>query len=159
MFEYLKVVIRHKWYVLLYGLELNVPLYQLITHDLSKLTPSEYIHYQRWFFVDKCDPDGFSAAWLHHQNHNPHHWDYWLSRTKGSEQSREVEIKPIPMPEKYVRELVVDWLAAGKAYNNALPLQKWLNKEWKNMILHPLTVRRVSSILQEIGMYWPGDVE
>lgn len=157
--DYLKLVLKHKWYVFLVGCKLKVPFWQILTHDISKLGPAEYKHYQRWFFKDKNDPEGFAAAWLHHQNHNLHHWDYWLSRTKRVEQARVMSVEPVPMPERYVREMVADWDSAGKAYKNCLPLQDWLNKEWENLVLHEKTIDRLRAVLAECGMYWPGDLE
>lgn len=79
--NYFWLTIKHKWFVFLAGLKTGVPLWRLIIHDWSKFTPSELPHYQRQFFGDKDDPLGFAAAWLHHQNHNPHHWEYWLPRS------------------------------------------------------------------------------
>lgn len=159
MLEYFKLICKHKYYVFIFGLKLKVPLLQLLIHDISKFGPSEYKHYQRWFFVDKNDPDGFAAAWLHHKNHNPHHWEYWLQRTKRKESGQTLTLEPLPMPEKYIRELVADWIAAGKAYKNALPLQEWLNKEWKELFLHEKTKGILRKVLKECNVSWPGDVQ
>lgn len=46
----LKYLARHKWYVLHAGLKLNVPLWRLIVHDWSKLTPIEWFAYTDYFF-------------------------------------------------------------------------------------------------------------
>lgn len=99
-FKYLRAVLRHKWFVLLAGLG-HVGLWQLIKHDWSKFTPSEWFGYARHFYGGDyptehwCNTIGvpfvganpltkervaaeFDRAWLHHQQANPHHWQYWL---------------------------------------------------------------------------------
>lgn len=52
----------------------------IIEHDLSKLEDEEFIPYCNHFYpVDgefDNDETAFDLAWLHHQNVNPHHWQY-----------------------------------------------------------------------------------
>lgn len=48
--RYLKYVIRHKWFVLLAGLTLGVPLRQLLVHDWSKFLPCEWFPYASFFY-------------------------------------------------------------------------------------------------------------
>lgn len=79
--KYAWLTIKHKAFVFRAGLRTRAPLWRLVIHDWSKFTPSELPHYGRQFFGKKDDPSGFAAAWLHHQNHNPHHWEYWLTRS------------------------------------------------------------------------------
>lgn len=80
---YLKYVIRHKYYVFIACRALGVPLWQALIHDWSKLLPSEFIPYARYFYgfrgmKDAKTKAAFDRAWLLHQNRNPHHWQYWL---------------------------------------------------------------------------------
>jgi hypothetical protein len=81
--QYLKYVLRHKWYVLLAGIGLRVPLHILLLHDWDKFLPDEWFPYARTFYA----PDGtkqyiesveFARAWMLHQHRNKHHWQYWL---------------------------------------------------------------------------------
>lgn len=98
--EYLKYIVRHKLCVAVAGFFLGVSWWRLLTHDLSKLLPSEWFPYADHFydremadretfaygfptegapygcFVD----DRFTLAWLYHQHRNPHHWQYWVTR-------------------------------------------------------------------------------
>lgn len=82
--QYLKYVLRHKWFVLVAGIKIGVPIHLLILHDMSKFRPFEWFAYARTFHAPdgtgqyKLDGTGFDVAWLHHQNHNKHHWQYWL---------------------------------------------------------------------------------
>ena len=46
----LKYLAKHKWAVLRAGLKLNVPIFRLIVHDWSKLTPIEWFAYTAYFF-------------------------------------------------------------------------------------------------------------
>jgi hypothetical protein len=97
--KYLKYVLKHKWFVFIECCKLGIPLRGLL-HDLSKLLPSEFMPYARYFYGKnwyknkdwngdrrnyipfKYTEDGikeaFDLAWLKHQKRNPHHWQYWL---------------------------------------------------------------------------------
>lgn len=91
---YLKAVLRHKWFVLLAGLPMmrGLPpklalrlLLNLIIHDASKFSASEWGPYARAFYGSAerktGKPDGnvaFDRAWLHHLRHNKHHWQAWV---------------------------------------------------------------------------------
>lgn len=81
---YLKYVLRHKWFVLVAGLRLGVPLWMLILHDWDKFLPDEWFPYARCFYK----PDGtkqydetqeFAHAWMLHQHRNKHHWQWWVT--------------------------------------------------------------------------------
>lgn len=81
--EYLKYVLKHKWFVFVAGLKLGVPVWMLILHDWDKFLPDEWFPYARTFYK----PDGtkqyvesveFAHAWMLHQHRNKHHWQYWL---------------------------------------------------------------------------------
>lgn len=156
MLDYFKLTVKHKWYVFKAGLKLKVPIWQLITHDFSKLTPAEYMHYQKGFFGEK-DEVRRNLGWLHHQNHNKHHWDYWINcspHTIGVQ--GKCNPKPIPMPEKYVREMVADWMGASIAYTGQTEIQEWVDKNWQKMMVHEETAEILHRVLKEHGMYWPG---
>jgi hypothetical protein len=154
--DYLKSTLKHKWFVFKAGLKLKVPIWNLIIHDWSKLTLKEYKHYQRWFFENKDDPEGFAAAWLHHQNSQPHHWDYWITASQHSIGSQgDFNPSPLPMPEKYIREMVADWQGASLAYTGKCDIQPWLNDNYKKMCLHPKTILILDCILADAGYYFP----
>ncbi len=81
--QYLKYVLRHKWFVLVAGLELKVPLWILILHDWDKFLPDEWFPYARCFYKPdgskQYDPSpAFDWAWNLHQKRNKHHWQFWL---------------------------------------------------------------------------------
>lgn len=99
--QYLKYVIRHKWYVFLACLEYGL-IWRGIKHDWTKFLPSEWFPYVAYFYGKKVahpthkelhkvngeftpvmvHPEqvniAFDRAWNHHQKANSHHWQYWL---------------------------------------------------------------------------------
>lgn len=142
--NYFWKTLQHKWFVLIAGLQTGAPLWRLIIHDWSKFTPSEYPHYQRNFFGAKDDPEGFARAWIHHQNTNPHHWEYWFDRSKN---------EWAEMPMWAVREMVADWMGASRAYEGVWPQSfeswPWMQKNFTRIAttVHPNTGAKISSVL------------
>ena len=142
--RFLWVWIQHKIFVMQAGFKLGVPWYRLMAHDWSKVSWAEWPHYARRFYGDGDDSAGFLQCWVHHQNCNPHHWQWWIDRSTG---------QPIPMPMDYVREMVADWLAAGRAYEGRWPdldNWTWLEEHWNTMLLHPTTRKRVEHVVKEL---------
>ena len=132
-------ILRHKWYVLFAGWRLKVPLWRLLVHDLSKFSPVEFGPYARHHYGDKGDPESYARAWQHHWRHNAHHWEHWPSYG-------------LAMPEKIVREMVADWLAAGRAYEGRWPdLHNftWFRENAHTMNMHPMTWLRLHTVMDE----------
>lgn len=165
--KYLKSLLWHKYYVFLAGRRLGVGLWQSIIHDWSKCLPVEFIPYAQNFFgsyqYTRDIPGGtaiyqsqqgkrfkedveaaFDYAWLHHQKHNPHHWQHWLL------QNDEDGLNVLYMPVKYAREMVADWLGASKAYTGSWDMTAWLSKSWDKVQLHPNTAAYVQQLLTGI---------
>lgn len=149
--QYLKYVFRHKWFVLLAGIKLGVPLLQLVFHDWDKFLPDEWVPYARTFYKPngqkQYEPDGsgFDLAWLKHQNRNKHHWQYWMiTWDKGNTEC-------LPMPAKYVREMVADWRGAGRAITGKDNLEDWYWANRENIKLHPVTRKEVESFMDLSG--------
>lgn len=145
--RYLAYVIRHKWFVLLAGLRLGVPLGQLLMHDLSKFRPDEWHPYVRWFYAPSpADPaerewwrNEFHAALHLHYCRNPHHSKHWV-RPGG----------PVPMPDHYIREMIADWIGAGLAQGHGLDVHAWYHDNATRMPLHPATRKAVERYLAQI---------
>lgn len=99
--------------------------WQGLMHDLSKFSPAEFMASARFFQGDKSPIEaekaatGYSAAWLHHKGHNPHHWEYWTDYGDNG------EIIANKIPYKYVVEMVCDWVGAGMVYGG----DKWTQHE------------------------------
>lgn len=148
-YSYMKSLLEHKRYVIKAGRVLKVPLWRLLVHDWQKFTRWEFKQYARFYHGDELPADyivlDYYYAWLHHENTAPHHWGYWIPR------SGEYVNKPLPMPETYVREMVADWLGAGRAYTGKWDMSEWLNQNLMSMRMHVTTRNKVIMVLQEIG--------
>jgi hypothetical protein len=134
-------ILRHKYYVFMCGIELDVSLWQLLIHDLSKFSPAEFIPYAKYWEGGARDGQGkvnFDRAFLHHLHHNPHHYEHWI-----------LHGTPVPMPDKYIVEMIADWGGAGMAYSGRFDLKEWLEKHWGRVSsqLHPQTREKVSKIV------------
>lgn len=148
--NYLRYVLRHKWFVLLAGLRLGVPLWRLIVHDWTKFTPAEWSPYVAYFWGPKIDgqhppgvKDAFKEAWRHHWRHNSHHPEHWQDvRDDGSITARE-------MPLDDTREMIADWVGAGLAQGKP-DTHAWYEANRGRLILHSWTRMRVERYLARL---------
>jgi hypothetical protein len=145
LWKYFKEVLKHKWFVLKFGIQIGgIPFCRLIVHDWTKFLPCEYRVYIKRYVHNACPEDEWKVAWLHHLNHNPHHWEHWVLKGEA-----------LQMPETYIREMVADWMAVGASYPGADSIQVWLGKKAEKMNLYPLTIQTLCRILNQHGIIWP----
>lgn len=149
--KYLTLLMKHKWFVFLACLRVGVPVWRGLVHDASKFSSSEFMQYAKYSFGGKKNGDEFAAAWLHHQNCNPHHWEYWISRSAHKFGPSTDENYCLPMPETYVREMVADWMGASRAYTGSWDMTDWLKKNLPKIKLHPNSRNTVENVLIEHG--------
>ena len=131
----------------------KVGLYwQGLTHDLSKFSPAEFSVGAKYFQGNRSpnsaerDEKGYSESWMHHKGRNKHHWEYWTDLN--------VELgyyAPVPMPRRYLAEMVMDRIAAckvyqGKEYTDGSALQ-YLLKGRERIRMHQQTQRELEYIL------------
>lgn len=155
---YFLYVCRHRFLVFLECCYLGIPL-QGVVHDLSKFGPGEWlpthIHggrerqttlltvstWRTWVQRLKVSGSpGFNLSWLHHQNSNPHHWSYWvLYKDTG-------HMTVIPMPRRYVLEMVADWRAVRREVGG-LSTKEWFQCNRGLMVMHPETIVEVEELL------------
>jgi hypothetical protein len=145
--KYFKYICEHKWNVFIECLKISQPLHG-ITHDLSKFLLSEFIPYARFFYSknrskeyktsDEDDPN-FQKGWCYHQKRNKHHWNYWVSVT------RKDEIVPIPMPSKYVMQMIADWRGMSRKFGGEA--SEYYLKNRHTMILHEETINIIEAVL------------
>ena len=156
IWKHIKMLIRHKWFVLIAGLRIGgIPIWRLLGHDLSKLLPCELGAYARWFHGGRSNHTEFEHAWLHHQNHNPHHPEYWCERTICARADTLGSITQLRMPEAYIREMIADWLGASRAKTGSWDIMSWLAaphftggaSRLARMKFHDSTRRRIWSLL------------
>jgi hypothetical protein len=183
--KYLKYIIRHKWYVMIECFKMGL-YWRGIVHDLSKLLPSEFVAYAKFFYGKKKDltcyecqnvisrhgqcginfsgiaggeqapkcpdfrekPNMFDMAWLKHQKRNKHHWQWWmLPEDNGG-------FKLFDMPDKYGKEMLCDWIGAGKAQGFNSPkhdkyheTREWYQKNKRSMSLSHQTRCHIENTL------------
>ncbi len=127
--------------------------WQGLTHDLSKYSPVEFwngAHYYQGVRSPNSaerEDKGYSEAWMHHKGRNRHHYEYW---TDLNRQTRRYE--SVPMPRRYLAEMVADRLAAckvyeGKDFSNESPL-RYLSKSLEKDLMHPQTRRELEYLLE-----------
>ena len=161
-FGHLKTVHKHRKTVrklcFKYGL-----YWQGLTHDLSKYSPTEFLNGVK-FYTGTQTPHfgermtyGYSKAWLHHKGRNKHHAEYWQDiRPNG-------KTEPIPMPYKYLIEMICDRVAAsmtylGDKYTNDAPLKYYESHKDENQF-HPGTRRALEEMLHTIAKEGIGSIK
>lgn len=140
----------------------KVGLYrQGLLHDMSKYSPTEFLTGARYYQGTRSpnnaerEEKGYSAAWLHHKGRNKHHYEYWVdySVKEGTGQ-----MVPVPMPDRYIAEMIMDRIAAskvylGEKYTDASPLEYYYFGTDKAP-MHPYTrevLLRMLTMLSEKG--------
>jgi len=138
---------------------LGIPWLGLI-HDWSKLRPSEWFPYARFFHeVDgtkrqRRDKTGYyrptntgdrafdKAIFLHLGRRNKHHWQAWTMVDSNG------EVKVYEMPIRYVREMVADWRGAARAQGLSRDSVKlWWEANQSKMRIHPQSRVRIVELL------------
>ena len=142
VWKHFKTITYHKWLVLKGCFRIG--LYkQGLLHDLSKYSITEFGVGAKYYQGDRSPNNaereayGYSKAWLHHQGRNKHHYEYWHDYCATAEKGVMV---PVPMPDKYIAEMLMDRIAASKVYNGVdyrddAPLKYFLGGK-KNIPIH-----------------------
>lgn len=144
---YFKYLIRHKYYVMKACHMLGLGTWVGLKHDMSKFLPSEWIPYKECFYDETgkkryLETEEFINAWFLHQKRNKHHWQYWLlTLDKGN-------VQAVKMPERYMVEMVADWIGAGIAITGEMEVWEWYKANRNNMTLHPETRNDVEMLLR-----------
>lgn len=140
IFKHFKKICVHKYWVFYYCFKAGIPLQGLV-HDLSKFSPTEFWESVRYYqgtssSINTCKKEnGWSTAWFHHKGRNTHHYEYWIDNFDNGGM-------PIEMPMKYKKEMLCDYLGAGKAYygkefSYQKELKWWNDKKSKPILMHP----------------------
>ena len=149
---HLSTITRHRHLVLAHCMRCGL-FWQGIRHDLSKYSPQEFWPGVRYFDghhspnEDERRAKGYSAAWIHHKGRNPHHWEYWTDYNAGLGR-----YAAVPMPRRYLAEMVCDRMAAskvyrGSAYTDGDPLGYLMRGKAKDA-MNPRTVRELRYFLE-----------
>lgn len=147
-------ITRHRLLVCRYCFKAGL-IWQGLTHDLSKYSPSEFFAGAR-FYQGNMSPQvkerlvlGYSAAWLHHKGRNRHHFEYWRDVDKTGANA------PVKMPAKYFGEMICDRVAAsriylGKNYTNRSALE-YFERRTDVGYMHPETAEKLRYFLTLIA--------
>ncbi len=131
----------------------RVGLYwQGLIHDISKYSWTEFSvgakYYQGTRSPNAAEREekGYSEAWIHHKGRNRHHYEYW---TDMNPVTRVYE--SVPMPRKYLVEMVMDRRAAckvyeGQKYTDGSALA-YFDKSREKTLMHEATRRELGFLL------------
>ena len=147
-----KTITHHRFLVMAGCFRVGL-IRQGLTHDLSKYSPTEFWEGARYYQGNRSpnaaerEDKGYSEAWMHHKGRNRHHYEYW---TDMNRQTRSYE--SVPMPKRYLAEMVMDRIAAcktyeGKAYTPASALNYFL-KSRERELMHPKTREDLEVLLR-----------
>ena len=147
-----KTITHHRFLVMAGCFRVGL-IRQGLTHDLSKYSPTEFWEGARYYQGTRSpnaaerEDKGYSEAWMHHKGRNRHHYEYW---TDMNRQTRSYE--SVPMPRRYLAEMVMDRIAAcktyeGKAYTQASALNYFL-KSRERELMHPKTREELEVLLR-----------
>lgn len=125
---------------------------QGLTHDLSKYSLTEFRMGSKYYQgirspnAAEREEKGYSEAWMHHKGRNRHHWEYWTDMDSVLHC-----YVPVPMPRKYLAEMVMDRIAAcktyqGERYTDASALT-YLQNSHERLLMHPETYRQLEFLL------------
>ena len=140
-FGHLKTILKHKFWVFYYSIQLGIPIRGFL-HDFSKFHPVEFFESVKYYTgtsspIDKCkEVNGYSKAWLHHKGVNKHHYEHWQDNFDNGG-------VPLCMPYKETVEMLCDYLGAGRAYNGKNFSFKKEYDWWKNKSSKPLKMHQV----------------
>ena len=127
-------------------------LWNATDHDKSKFEKFEYDAYDDYFYGGNRSfkvVQMFNYAWLHHQNKNPHHWQYWVLIQDNPEDETSTAI-PLVMPVVYVLEMIADWWSFSWNKEDKYELFSWYADNEKNILLNKNTRNLVEDILNKI---------
>jgi hypothetical protein len=121
-----------------------------ITHDMSKFSPTEFWEGVKYYQgnrspIEACkEINGYSEAWFHHKGRNKHHYEYWVDNLDCGG-------TPTKMPYRYAKELICDYIAAGRAYMGddftyQMELEWWYRKLEKPLAMHSCTKAFVTDV-------------
>ena len=91
---------------------------QGLFHDLSKYSPTEFIPGAIYYAGTESPNNGerrrtgMSLAWMHHKGRNRHHFEYWYDYEMNTK-----KLVPMDMPDRFIKEMFCDRIAASKTYN------------------------------------------
>lgn len=156
----IKNILKHKYWVYVYGRKVGLPRLQLLLHDISKFYPIELFYFANNFYGGQFKSIKYYFGWFHHQKVNKHHAEYWWTFLSG-------EHNQYTIPDIYLKEMIVDWFAAAKIYSNTdiYPVTRdkienwnWFMNEYKKIPLTKYNQDKLNKILINPPFNFPPDL-
>ena len=155
--QHFKTITTHKMWVMRYCFKIGL-YWQGLTHDLSKYSPTEFLVGMKYYQGDRSpnnaerEDTGMSKSWMHHKGRNKHHFEYWIDYGINCD----TIIKGVPMPRRYVAEMIMDRISAsrvylGDAYTDQASyqyLKKGIGHLW---FVHPETLSQLEFLLRMLS--------
>lgn len=120
---------------------------QIEDHDDSKWETEEFDIYRAKFHPEPGEEPisdfEFNKAWLHHIHNNPHHPQYWIYYDEDTN-----DVTVYEMPDKYIVEMLLDWIAMGYKFNNTA--YNYYESKGKNKLFADKTRIKVEYLLSKI---------
>ena len=149
--QHFKTITVHRWLVRKGCFAMGL-IWQGLTHDLSKYAPAEFWNGARYYQgirspnARERELKGYSQAWMHHKGRNRHHYEYWTDMSKETGR-----YESVPMPRRYLAEMVADRVAACKVYEGERytpgSALAYLERSREKNLLHPQTRRELTYLL------------
>lgn len=153
LINHFKTITKHRHAVIRHCFMAGIG-FQGLFHDLSKYTPTEFIPGVKYYQGTRSPNEGereaigFSRAWMHHKGRNKHHFEYWTDYDRKTKQ-----MCGMPMPDKYIKEMFCDRVAASKIYqgadyNDQSALKYFeMGRNRRSTIIHEDTSRKLEFLL------------
>ena len=126
-------LVSHKITFARVGFKMRLPLWLILTHDITKLFPSEILQYIRY-------GEKRVVSWTHYR-HSKHHWQYWNGQ---------------PIPKVYTDEMIADWNTASiEKHENT---ETWYQANKSSMMLSAGTADYIERTLYQSPLLEPGPV-
>lgn len=149
--QHFKTITTHR-FIVMKGCFFMGLIRQGLTHDLSKYSPTEFWNGARYYQgvrspnARERELKGYSEAWIHHKGRNRHHYEYWTDMSKATG-----HYESVPMPRRYLAEMVADRVAACKVYEgkNYTPgsALAYLQRSREKNLMNPRTLQELDYLL------------
>lgn len=141
--KYFIYLLRHKYYIFIECIK-NKLFISAIIHDWDKFIPSNFISYSRALnrenFLKEIEKEKYNRAVFNHRHRSKHHWEYWVAPAPTG-------LYLFRIPEKYIKEMICDWICAAKVQNKKQKITTWLSKNERKIFIHPDSMTKILYIL------------
>ena len=151
--QHFRTITSHRLKVMRYCFRIGL-YWQGLTHDLSKYSHTEFSRGRKYWQGTRSpnnaerEDTGVSLSWLHHKGRNKHHFEYWIDYGIKCD----TIIKGVPMPRKYVAEMIMDRISAsrtylGDQYTNRAPYEYYMKGKDQLWFVHEQTKAQLEQLL------------